>query len=214
MSQEQGTLMPTGPINMADIDVPSVNYLEPGMYEVAVKEVKYEIKQARDTKKSPKPAMVVVFTTRDGKELTETFYLAGEDASKSKTMLGRLQYLHEAIFGGKITESFTGYDQIKDYFDAKLMSKKCPPIYLLVNGEEQEDGKVYSRLGFVDFIFKGEKAQFVEGPYVKDSEAYKKAVTKKKTTKAGQLVSATSAPVLNGAVGGAVAKAPWESAVN
>lgn len=213
MSTEQGSLLPTGPINMGDVEVPSVNYIEPGMYSVTVKEVKFEVKVGKKQGATPKPVMTIVFMNGEGKEYSENFYLAGDTPDKSKTMLGRIQYLHEAVFGEKVTETFTTYEQIKAYYETKLTSRKCPEIRLIVGGEEQEDGKVYSRLGFTDFIFKGEKAEFVEGPFPKDSEAYKKAVTKKKTTTAGKLVQTSAAPVLNPSVAG-TGKAPWEAAVN
>lgn len=196
-----------GFLNFSEIDVPTANYVEPGQYLCTVSSVKLE--DSKNKQGQSKKVLKISFKTKDDKEYTENFYLQAETPDKTKKALGRLQYLHEAVFGSKISESFTSYDEMEAYFKARFTGTKAPKVMLLVSGEMQEDGKVYSRLGFADFIFTGKPSDFEEKVFQAGTPEYNKAVTKKKTTAAGVAAMNSNIPVLNPALG-ATAAMPWE----
>lgn len=203
------TLEPTMGLNLnfADVTVPTGNFLEPGQYRTTVSKVELEDATTKATGVTKK-VLKVTFKTKDEKEFTETFYLVGDTADKTRKALGRLQYLHQALFGQTISENFSSYEDMADYFKAKLM-KKGVEVLLLVGGDQQEDEKVYSRLGFTGFIFAGNPKDFVEIVYEKGTAEYNRVVSKKKTTAAGAAVMGTGIPVLNPAAG-AQAAMPWD----
>lgn len=151
-------------IDFSKIPVPSENqYLEPGMYRLKVdkESVKVEMPQGKT------PYLSVRFVEKGGAAVTEKFFLT------SKAMK-RLQYLHEAWFGKALTESFTSFKAVGEYF-AKGLTAKIVARPMIVGGKQTADGKFYSGLPFLGFVVTDESV-FDEGPFKKDSDIYKRVV--------------------------------------
>lgn len=88
----------------------------------------------------------LVFHGSDG-SMREKFYIT------AKT-LPRLQYLHEGWFGKKIEKLFDSADAVGNYFVALFNSDAAKKVYqnVEVQGEENVDGKVYTKFGYSGFI--------------------------------------------------------------
>jgi hypothetical protein len=185
-------------IDFSQVDVPQSNkYLEPGMYRLKIdaESVKLMTPQGKN------PYLTVTFINKDGASVTEKFFL-------TKKALPRLQYLHEAWFSKKLTSTFATFEEVGKYF-AKVLTTKIVARPMIVGGKIAPDGKFWVGLPFDGFVVVDE-TKFVEGPFDKDSDEYKRVVRVEKPNSA---VANTDSPVLpssDSSVSGDEMPDPWD----
>jgi len=174
------------------------NYFNPGQYTVTPKDVKLVEIGDQKTK-----ALSVVFEHEDGRTHEEKFFLQGKNAESTKKVLGRLQYMHEKLYGMGIKAQFTSFEQAAQYFHDAFL-KKTHKINVVIGGKES-GGKVYSAFPFGGFIYEGEG--FEEKEYEPSSPEYKRLLIVEKTAAA----PATAGPVINQQMGAGATKLPWQA---
>lgn len=186
-------------LNFNEVEATAASaYFNPGQYTVTPTEVKLVEVGDQKTK-----AIAVKFEHEDGRVHEEKFFLQGKDRDKTRTVLGRLQYLHEKLYGMGIKAEFTSYEQATQYFHDALLKKKHK-INVVIGGKEK-DGTIYSAFPFGGFIYDGEKA-FEEKEYEASSPEYKRIVSVEK----GAPAPSTNAPVINSNMANGTTKLPWQ----
>lgn len=168
-------------------------YLRPGIYSVKPSKVELSAPEGKT------PCLKISFTAisgeYDGQSVEERFFL-------SPKALPRLQYLHEKYLGFKLENKAISLEQLEDYFSKKL-TVKPKTIVVRVEGEENE-GKVYGRLPYADFIIE-DSTDVEEGAYEEGSEQYRKSVRKSRNASTGSSAAVLSSPVVQ------ESKLPWDN---
>lgn len=187
-------------LNFNEVEATAASaYFNPGQYAVTPTDVKLVEVGDQKTK-----AIAVKFEHEDGRVHEEKFFLQGKNTDSTKKVLGRLQYLHEKLYGMGIKAEFTSYEQAFQYFRDALLKKKHT-IKVVIGGKEK-DGTIYSAFPFGGFIYDGDEAAFEEKEYAANSPEYKRIVTAEKAAPA----PATNAPVINSNMANGTTKLPWQ----
>jgi hypothetical protein len=187
-------------LNFNEVEAVSAsNYFNPGQYIVSPTEVKLVEVGDQKTK-----ALAVKFEHEDGRIHEEKFFLQGKNTDTTKKVLGRLQYLHEKLYGMGIKAEFTSYEQASQYFHDALLKKKHK-INVVIGGKEK-DGTIYSAFPFGGFIYEGNDV-FEEKEYPAASPEYKRVVSAEKAAPA----PTTNGPVINSQMTNGTTKLPWQS---
>jgi hypothetical protein len=188
-------------LNFNEVEATSASiYFNPGQYTVTPTEVKLVEVGAEKTK-----ALAVTFVHEDGRVLEEKFFLQGKTTDSTKKMLGRLQYLHEKLYGMGIKAEFTSYEQASQYFHDALLKKKHS-INVVIGGKfSQKDGRLYCNFPYGGFIYEGNDP-FEEKEYPQDSIEYKRLVTVEKSNPA----PAANTPVIGSPMTNGTTKLPWQ----
>lgn len=177
-------------LNFKDVDMPKegVEYVKPGFWKLAP--VSAELVAEPDRK----PYVKINFEGDKGK-LTEKFYL-------TEPALPRLQYLHFSLYGKRIEKDFSN-EEFTKYLNT-LFEKKSVPLNLKVGGEIADNGKVYARLVFNNFVIDGEN--FEEGAFEEGTARYNEVV-KKPNYSGGGGAPQTNSPIVPNP---ADDKMPWD----
>lgn len=126
--------------------------LTPGVYSLTA--------TAAEGGTSPNKGTEYVEVTFSGKagSLKEKFFL-------TEKAIGRLKYLHQAIYEKDLERVFNKAEEIVAYFD-KLFKAKAVEKQFIVGGKEAADGRVFTNLPFGGFIVPDE-LRMLEGPFDK-----------------------------------------------
>jgi hypothetical protein len=139
-------------------------YLEPGIYEVRIKDAK-----SAPSKQKGTAGFAVTFENKEGQTVIETFYVT--DGTQE-----RLQYLHSAWLGKKLEGKFKTEDDVVNFFIKALLAAKKVKKTVIVAGQIADNGTLYSKLPYSGFVV--EDPSNVElGAFDTDSKEYKKYVT-------------------------------------
>jgi len=143
----------------------SGGYLKPGMYKVSVSGTKFT--QPEDTSKNS--FIEVTFAAKNGDVVKEKFFITPK-------AIARLQYLHEAWFGKKLTKIFSTPAEVGAYFEKWLMEKKLERG-LIVGGTQTDDGRIFGNLPYSGFVI-SENQDFEEGAIDETNPRWKELVRK------------------------------------
>jgi hypothetical protein len=165
--------------DFSKVESPEGKYLRPGMYRLSVIDAQFEHPSDKN------PRLNVTLANKDGEVVKERFILTPK-------AFGRLQYLHEQLFGKKLEKAFSSESQIAEYFKKALLGKKVEKTFL-VGGEISNDGKIYARLPYSGFILEQEDIE--EGPFEPGSARYKEVV-KESTLRPNSAAAATDSAIL------------------
>lgn len=146
------------------------SYIKPGYYKAKPTKVELGNFPAAKT-----PYLGVTLTTDSGIEHIEKFVL-------SEKALGRLQYLHLALFNKKLEKDFADDKALLAYFQKVLLNPKAPVTRVFVFGGQIDGDKVYASLPFTNFIVpKDEEDGITEGEFEEGDADWKKYVSKRKS---------------------------------
>ncbi len=175
-------------------------YIKPGYRKLKVEAFVYE---KEEEGKTPLILMKCSAKDEDGNdiEFIENLYLSGKLNKKQvMTSVIRLQELFKGLTGDKMTIKPTPYNYLKKEQNGtsetftipnpveicELLNKKCvgKTAIFRIGGEENEDGKVFSKLTYSSFLYftdrKGNLCRYVEERDFTEAE-WKYAVQKRKT---------------------------------
>lgn len=157
-----------------------LSYITPGVYPL--KPTKVELGKFPNKGTS---YLGVTFENEEGQSLTEKFVL-------TEKAIGRLQYLHESMFGKKLDKDFDSEAAVEKYFRKALTGREIVKNFI-VGGEIAQDGNVYAVLGYTNFIDVEEELEV--GEFEEGSAEYKKYV--KRRTGNGEVSDKASNGLLN-----------------
>lgn len=167
--------------NFSTVEVPTnterKEYLNPGMYHLKLQDVELFETTPKDPNKEPTKGMSLTFVCKsDNPDFNEAicnarFFLT------PKTM-GRVQYLHNGIFGQPITQNFNTADEIVTYFQRAAVDA---PYVKMITGGKIYNNKVYSDLPYMGF-FPDENQEFVERAFEVNSKEFQSVMTSDKKT--------------------------------
>lgn len=152
--------MSTNMFDFGKVDSADGKYLKPGMYRLKVTNAEFEHPEGKN------PRLNVTFSNKSGEVVKERFILTPK-------AFGRLQYLHEQLFGKRLEKTFQSERQIAEYFAKALTGKPIEKTYV-VGGEISTDGKVYARLPYSGFILEQDDVE--EGAFEPGSARYREVV--------------------------------------
>lgn len=126
------------------------NFLNPGVYSLTAVSAEGGVSPNKGTE-----YVEVTFTGKQG-TLKEKFFL-------TEKAIGRLKYLHQAIYDKDLDRVFNKAEEIVAYFD-KLFKAKGVEKQYIVGGKESPDGRVFANLPFGGFVVP-EEITMQEGPF-------------------------------------------------
>ena len=141
-------------------------YLQPGMYNLSVREAKYIKPEGKKPDGSAKTTYLELTFGGEMGQLTHKYFITPK-------AFDRLQTIYTAWFEKGCDKVFDSTDAIGAFFELAFNSEKAKSTYrrMIIAGRQVGD-KVYADLPYSNYIVNDDVEDWKEGPFAKDSGQY------------------------------------------